>query len=505
MCFAAASLAFADEPPAAPQDRVAPATKITAETDPATLARELMAGKWIGIGMCYSGYRQGQSPDLGQHPTPAQIEEDLRIIEKTWGFIRLYSSNTYGENVLKTIREKRLAIRVMLGAWLAKEPGNEDTNKAQLDACIRLAGEYRDIVFAVNVGNEVLVEWTAHPVQKETMVKYVRYVKSKVRVPVTVADNYAWWRDEGKILANELDFLTVHTYPVWERKSIDDGLSFTIENIESVRKALPGKLIVIGEAGWPSYTEGNLHIYRAGNEENQKRYYEELTAWAAKNGIATFIFEAFDEPWKGTGTEGHWGLFSVDRKAKLAMHAVYPELVSDKPTSPEYGDAPAANYGVSMSDMLRGSFADRIKGGTVNPLGPAVPVQRVGKSANAVDGDASLRFHHIADVWGGVYFMFSPLDVAKCKNLAISACIPAGVASIELKIEGPSTVGCVVNMMKYEKEQGPKKGWRTFVVPLKDFKGVDPSRVEILGFWNPRDAKDKPIDCEILLDDLRFE
>ena len=58
--------------------------------------------------------------------------------------------------------------------------------------------------------------------------------------------------------------------------------------------------------------------------------------------MTTFYFEAFDEPWKGVGTEGHWGLFSVDRKAKLAMQGLYPELMPTGPTSPSY-DAPPAH------------------------------------------------------------------------------------------------------------------------------------------------------------------
>jgi exo-beta-1,3-glucanase (GH17 family) len=36
-----------------------------------------------------------------------------------------------------------------------------------------------------------------------------------------------------------------------------------------------------------------------------------------------FVFEAFDEPWKGSDEpldpEKHWGLFTVDRKPKLAI------------------------------------------------------------------------------------------------------------------------------------------------------------------------------------------
>jgi exo-beta-1,3-glucanase (GH17 family) len=47
--------------------------------------------------------------------------------------------------------------------------------------------------------------------------------------------------------------------------------------------------------------------------------------------ITTFFFEAFDEDWKGDandplGAEKHWGLFTVERKAKLAMQKLYPDL-----------------------------------------------------------------------------------------------------------------------------------------------------------------------------------
>ena len=39
----------------------------------------------------------------------------------------------------------------------------------------------------------------------------------------------------------------------------------------------------------------------------------------------TFVFEAFDEPWKGSPEamepEKHWGLFTVDRKPKKVMQS----------------------------------------------------------------------------------------------------------------------------------------------------------------------------------------
>jgi exo-beta-1,3-glucanase (GH17 family) len=55
----------------------------------------------------------------------------------------------------------------------------------------------------------------------------------------------------------------------------------------------------------------------------QARYCRELMAWTRAKGILTFIFEAFDEPWKGSADpmepEKHWGLFNVDRTPKEFM------------------------------------------------------------------------------------------------------------------------------------------------------------------------------------------
>ena len=45
--------------------------------------------------------------------------------------------------------------------------------------------------------------------------------------------------------------------------------------------------------------------------------------YGKKNNISIFYFSAFDEPWKDfnnpNGSENHFGLFTVDGKAKYAM------------------------------------------------------------------------------------------------------------------------------------------------------------------------------------------
>ena len=40
-------------------------------------------------------------------------------------------------------------------------------------------------------------------------------------------------------MAAELDFVAVHTYPVWEDKTIDEALAYTVANIDAVQAALP--------------------------------------------------------------------------------------------------------------------------------------------------------------------------------------------------------------------------------------------------------------------------
>ena len=181
---------------------------------------------------------------------------------------------------------------------------------------------------AVAVGNEPLVNWTDHMVPVESVIGYVRQVKKAVPQPVTVCDNYDWWSHHGAALARELDFISVHTYPQWENKDIDEAMSYTIANLQAVRRTIPNARMVITEAGWA--TVGKEFGTRA-SEEKQKRYYHDLFEWTGKMNITTFFFEAFDEDWKGDehdplGAEKHWGLFTVERNAKLAMQQRHPEL-----------------------------------------------------------------------------------------------------------------------------------------------------------------------------------
>ena len=299
---------------------------------------DILNDEWPGYAISYSGYREGQNPQKFIYPTQEEVKEDLKILEKNWRLIRVYGSDQHSSDVLEVIRREKINLNVMLGIWIDGEPGHEADNQAQIQKGIELANNYPDVVIAVNVGNEILVNWSDHKIPEEKAIEYVRQVKQAVSVPVTVADDFAFWRERGAKLAEEVDFVTMHTYPIWGGRDIDTGLEVTIEHYESVKNALPDKKIIIGEAGWATYTVGELHAPKAGDEQKQKIYFNQLMNWAKENNVIVFFFEAFDEPWKGLGTEGHWGLFTEGRKAKPAMQELYPELMPDGPTSPSYDD-----------------------------------------------------------------------------------------------------------------------------------------------------------------------
>jgi exo-beta-1,3-glucanase (GH17 family) len=310
----------------------------------------------ISKAVCYSGFRSGQHPDRGDgaaNPSNDEILEDLKMLADQCGFrlIRIYDSGENSEMVLRVINENNINIKVMLGIWLRAELSNHETcewltepipeaelqqnkklNLIEIKKGIKLANEFKDIVVAVNVGNEALVEWNDHKVATDTIISYVRKVKKSISQPVTVADNYKWWAEHGSELAKVVDFVSLHIYPVWEGKDINEGLSYSIENLMEVKKAIPEARIVITEAGWPSVSS---EFGERASEEKQLQYYTEFMAWTAKMNITTFWFEAFDEDWKGNpndmmGAEKHWGIFSVDRKPKKVSQQIYKEQQKSK-------------------------------------------------------------------------------------------------------------------------------------------------------------------------------
>ncbi|MUP14173.1 glycosyl hydrolase [Ancylomarina euxinus] len=301
-----------------------------------------------GRAICYSGFREGQSPESGIFPSYGQIKEDLLILHDHWKYLRLYDCDKHTDIVLEVIQNENLDFKVMLGAYIGAEMNNfgcqwggfyseeelaenKARNLDQIKKLIQLANEYPDIIFSLSAGNEALVHWTDHYVPIQDVIKYVRLIKMGTKQPVTFCENYVPWQEKLHELVEEVDFISIHTYPVWEYKNIHEALEYTKQNYYSVADRYPHKPVVITEAGWATNSNGRGIDPHNVSEDLQEVYYKDLMKWTDEEEILTFYFEAFDESWKGSNEplepEKHWGLFTVDRKPKKVMQKMELSMV----------------------------------------------------------------------------------------------------------------------------------------------------------------------------------
>jgi len=296
-----------------------------------------------GKAICYSGFREGQDPG-GIFPSYEEVKEDLLMLHNHWQYLRLYDCDKHSEIVLEVIQKEHLDFKVMLGAYIVAEANNygcpwggsyseeqlqenKSINLKQIRKLIGFANKYPEIIFSLSAGNEACVDWTDHYVPVEKVIEYVRMIKKEAKQPVTFCENYLPWLDKLKDLVEAVDFISIHTYPVWEYKNIHEAMEYTKSNYYAVADTYPNKPVVITEAGWTTYSNGKGICPSNVSEEFQSIYYNDLMDWSLDADILTFVFEAFDESWKGSNEalepEKHWGLFTVNRKPKKVMQDLF--------------------------------------------------------------------------------------------------------------------------------------------------------------------------------------
>lgn len=296
--------------------------------------------RWIGNAVCYGPHRDGQRPG-GASPSKDELREDLRLMQPHWSLLRTYGAGGFVADMLELIRAEKMDFKVVLGAWVAVErdldsddapgafhPEVAAANDREIAAAIDLARAYPDIVAAVCVGNETQVDWSAHRCPPEVLIRRLREVRSAVSVPVTTADDFKYWiLPESRAVAAEVDFIITHAHPLWNGILLPDAMSWLTDRLAEVRAMHPDRDVVIGETGWATSAldhgeQGDLIRGRTGETE-QKVFIDRAVAWADSTRETMFLFEAFDENWKGgddpAEVEKHWGLFRADRTPKTVL------------------------------------------------------------------------------------------------------------------------------------------------------------------------------------------
>jgi hypothetical protein len=177
---------------------------------------------------------------------------------------------------------------------------------------------------------------------------------------ITSSDNFASWGGGDNLyhvkdlekLVKAVDYLSIHTYPMHDThynpvfwgvvpkeknlsnsKVLDNvmkrSLNYAVSQYDSVVSYMNSlgvkKPVHIGETGWASVSNGHYGPTgaKATDEYKQALYYNKMREWSNENEVSCFYFEAFDEPWKDyhnkLGSENHFGLITVDGKAKYVL------------------------------------------------------------------------------------------------------------------------------------------------------------------------------------------
>ncbi len=358
------------------------------------------------LAICYGGYRTNTrdiQPTIPQLKEDLKIMSATGIkILRTYNTKLDEIRNLLKAITELQSEENSFEMYVMLGVWIDCEnawtqlPPNHEkqnllANADEIERAIELANTYPNIIKIISVGNEAMVKWaTSYYVSPEVILNWVIYLqklKAEKKLPehlwITSSDNYASWGgadssyhvEDLKKLYAAVDYVSIHTYPMhdshynpafWGIDSSENKLSKT-EKIDSLMlRALNHakaqyqsvnnymqsigitKPIHIGETGWASGSDG---LYgnegsKACDEYKAAKYYDLMRAWTRQEKITCFYFEAFDEQWKDAGnplgSENHFGLFTIDGKAKYAMwdkvdQGVFKNLTRDgKPIEKTY-------------------------------------------------------------------------------------------------------------------------------------------------------------------------
>lgn len=285
--------------------------------------------------ICYSGYRDGQSPATAC-PTKEQIREDLIILaNEGYKYLRMYDPNEHARLVLEVIREEKLDMKCMVGIDSLPENDNPEScagplffteeekkqnalrNDEEIENLIALAEEYDDEILAVSIGNENTPSWGTRIISEDRLIRHADRLHDALNKPVTFCEGAPEWPSLQR-LGEHLDIISVHSYPMHAGVLLEDALEVNKQHYKEVKEAFPDKEVIFTEVGW-TVKESSHMVPGQGSVENQKTYITELNEWLEKEQITAFLFEAFDETWKADSPEKgecNWGLHYMDRTRK---------------------------------------------------------------------------------------------------------------------------------------------------------------------------------------------
>ncbi len=255
---------------------------------------------------------------------------------------------------------------------------NVDWTKTEIDYAIDQAKQYKNVTDLI-VGNECI--WG--PNSTDAITTLIGYAKTKrdaagftsATMPITTCQvmgvlcgvnnkksDYAPTQKAIKKLLGACEtFVYANAYAYFDKtissklandpdqeeftKVVKASMSDQLDAINKAFKAQKIKLAIrLGETGWP--TKGSQPAQRNSHLANfkyAKWYYDAMGPWMASEGIEGYVFELYDEPWKGTAdgknSESHFGVRMAEgtsaNRGQYTLINTYPKYDTTTKTPPQ--------------------------------------------------------------------------------------------------------------------------------------------------------------------------
>jgi len=279
--------------------------------------------------VAFSPYVGQLNPDYGPHPSKDQIGQLLDVLVKKTPFRCIMTYGVLnGLDATFAAAEAR-GIKVIAILWLDKDTA---VNSASISKGIEVARTYPKTIIKLSCGSEVRTRHD-HALDGEITRCINAMREAKVTQPVATIDTWWEWCNRATPcqqtpFANAVDWIGINIFPWWENKHADlfpctpaeKAAGFHLARLEDVRRAYPGKDVIVTEFGWPYAPEGateiNVHTGAkcgVANRKNQALVIHSTLQKLAEKHSSGVVFEAFSENWKPSNEGlfgGSWGICS---------------------------------------------------------------------------------------------------------------------------------------------------------------------------------------------------
>lgn len=319
------------------------------------------------LGTCFQPYVGpwvGGQPVLWNTYTLDQVTALLKPVSKTFKAISTYGQGTFvwqgtpkiqDSNMYNIQAAKAVGLQVSAGCALQGINGdsfNVDWTKCEVDYALAQAKQYGNVIDIV-IGDENIFGPTS-AMQLVGIMQYAKEARAKLGLSTPISTRQRWDVMAGvnnttpgyaptraallAIVAECDGYIYLDMYPYF-----DSGIAGAIggqsaskaQFTEAVLNSMTATWIALmqawnaqglklgirlGETGWPtSGSQPGQPASWLANLTFAPWYLSAISGWMTSNKVVGFVFEAYDEPWKGaadgSSSETHFGIWTANGTA----------------------------------------------------------------------------------------------------------------------------------------------------------------------------------------------